>query len=71
MEGREESMQVLTAAKAALLLGKPIGWINWAGRHPGIVLLGALAMAILTLQKSPGTLEPEYESSDEEVPLFI
>ena len=63
-------MQVLTAAKAALLLGKPIGWINWAGRHPGIVLLGALAMTILTFQKSPGTMEPEHESSDEEVPLF-
>jgi len=47
------------------------GWFNWAERHPGIVLLGALAMALLALQKLPKAKGIERDPSAEEVPLFI
>jgi hypothetical protein len=47
------------------------GWFNWAGRHPGVVLLGALVMAFLALQESPCHEDIERDTSDEEVPLFI
>jgi hypothetical protein len=47
------------------------GWFNWAERHSGVLLLGALMMAILALPKSPGTADIERDPSGEEVPLFI
>ena len=46
-------------------------WFNWAGRHPGVVLLGALVMAIMALQKPPCKKDIEHDSGGEEVPLFI
>jgi hypothetical protein len=67
----DDSMTTLGTGKAVFDLCKLNGWINWVGRHPGIVLLGALVMTILTVQESPGTKDPEDDSSDEEVPLFI
>ena len=57
--------------KAAFQLEPHTGWFNWAERHPGVVLLGALVMAILALQKSPRTEDFERDTSGEEVPLFI
>jgi len=47
------------------------GWFNWAGRHPGVELLGALVVAILALQKPPRIEDIERDTSGEEVPLFI
>jgi hypothetical protein len=64
-------MHLQTAGKVAAEAGKLTGWINWVGRHPGIVLLGALVMAILSVQTSPGARDSESDSDDEEVPLFI
>ena len=64
-------MHIQTTGKAVCDLGKLAGWINWAGRHPGIVLLGVLVMAILTVQHSPKIEDTEHGSSDEQVPLFI
>ncbi|MGA3324976.1 MAG: hypothetical protein ABSF45_10930 [Terriglobia bacterium] len=44
-------------------------WFNWAGRHPGVFLLGALVMAILALRESPRAVDSD--PGDEEVPLFV
>jgi hypothetical protein len=52
-------------------LRKLSGWFDWAGRHPAVVLLGALAVAIVALQQSPGSEASELDGSGEEVPLFI
>jgi len=71
MGGIEDSMQEHALGKAALEVGKLAGWMDWAGRHPGIVLLGALAVAILAVQDMPKAEEASFDSSDEEVPLFI
>jgi hypothetical protein len=48
-----------------------IGWLDWAGRHPGLVLLGSLAVAILAYWESPPPPDTELDASGEEVPLFI
>ncbi len=64
-------MHAQTAGKAAVGVGKLSGWITWAGRHPGIVLLGALVLAILSVHESPRAGDTERDSNDEEVPLFI
>jgi hypothetical protein len=48
-----------------------MGWLDWAGRHPGLVLLGSLAVAMLASSKSPETTDTELDASGEEVPLFI
>jgi hypothetical protein len=47
------------------------GWLDWAGRHPGLVLLGTLVVAILALSESPEPEDSELDASGEEVPLFI
>jgi hypothetical protein len=64
-------MQEHAVGKAAFKIGKHTGWIGWAGRHPGIVLLGALMMAILSAQQSSKASDAERDSSGEDVPLFI
>ncbi len=52
-------------------LGTPTDWFNWAKRHSGILLLGALAMAILAFRKSRPANELPPDTTGEEVPLFI
>jgi hypothetical protein len=47
------------------------GWLDWAGRHPGLVLLGSLTIAILAYRNSPEPEDTELDASGEEVPLFI
>ena len=47
------------------------GWFNWAAGHPGIMLLGALVVAIVALQKVPEPQETDIDPGGEEVPLFI
>jgi hypothetical protein len=47
------------------------GWLDWAGRHPGLVLLGTLVVAILAFSGSPEPADSELDASGEEVPLFI
>jgi len=57
--------------KPAMQPERRAGWFHWAERHPGILLLGALVMAIIALQKSPGTEDIEHDPRGEEAPLFI
>ena len=64
-------MQTQTVGKTITELGKLSGWLDWAGRHPAIVLLGAVAVAFVALQQSPGAEAGELDGSREEVPLFI
>jgi hypothetical protein len=64
-------MREQASDKAPIESERHTGWFKWAGRHPGVVLVGALVMAILALSKSPGTDETERNTSGEEVPLFI
>jgi len=64
-------MREQASDKAPIESQRHTGWFNWAGRHPGVVLLGALVMAILALSESPGTEDIERDTSGEEVPLFI
>lgn len=47
------------------------GWLDWAGSHPGLLLLGSLAVAILACCNSPEPADTELDASGEEVPLFI
>ena len=51
--------------------GKYTDWVKWAGRHPGYFLLGALVMALVSLQQSPNAQDVEINSSADAVPLFI
>ena len=46
-------MRVQTAGNGGVGAGKLIGWVDWAGRHPGIVLLGALVTVILSSRMAP------------------
>jgi hypothetical protein len=69
--GIETSMREQASDKAPIESERHTGWFNWAGRHPGVVLLGALVMAFLALQESPSHEDVERDTSDEEVPLFI
>jgi len=46
-------------------------WIDWAVRHPGLVLLGTLVVAVLAITGSPKPAEMELDADGEEVPLFI
>ena len=64
-------MYIDKADKATGEIERLSGWVHWVGRHPGIILLGALAMAILSLQKSHKTEGADRDSSGEDVPLFI
>jgi len=57
--------------KPAMQPERRAGWFHWAERHPGILLLGALVMAMLALAKPPKTEDIEHDTSGEEVPLFI
>jgi len=43
----------------------------WAEHHPGVVLPGALLMAILALQKSRTSRNLDLDPNLEEVTLFI
>jgi hypothetical protein len=69
--GIEEPMSEQATGQATSQLGRLSGWFNWAERHPGVVLLGALVMAILALPKSPRSEDIERDTTGEEVPLFI
>jgi hypothetical protein len=69
--GGVEPMREQSNGNVTIQHEQPAGWFNWAERHPGIVLLGCLAMAILALQESPMTDDIERNTSCEEVPLFI
>jgi hypothetical protein len=64
-------MREQTDGKAAIESERHTGWFNWAERHPGVVLLGALVMGILALQKAPRSEDIERDTTGEEVPLFI
>ena len=46
-------------------------WFAWAGRHPGVILLGAVAVAVLAIPKPTRKHNVESDSAGEEVPLFI
>jgi hypothetical protein len=69
--GIKKSMHNQTDGKAAIPLEPLSGLLNWAKQHPGFVLLGALAVAILAFNESPKTHDLEPDLSDEDVPLFI
>ena len=47
------------------------GWLFWPGRHPGVVLLGTLVVAILAFRKSPPAEDVQPDSLEEDVPLFV
>ncbi len=49
----------------------PLRWLNWAGRHPGVMVFGTLLVAALLLAREPSKPLPEVDSAGEEVPLFI
>jgi hypothetical protein len=46
-------------------------WLEWAGRHPGVVLLGTLLLAALLTPTQPSRNQPEADAGSEDVPLFI
>ena len=47
------------------------GWLEWAGRHPGVILLGSLVLAALLTASQPRQARREADAGAEEVPLFI
>ena len=71
MGGIEKSMREQAWDKVTTQLDPLVGWFNWAERHPGIVLLGALAVALLALRESPKSGNTEHDTRGEDVPLFI
>jgi hypothetical protein len=46
-------------------------WLNWAGRHPGAVLLATLFVAAALLVREPTRPHPDLDHAGDEVPLFI
>lgn len=46
-------------------------WMRWAERHPGVMLMGALVVAIVALRMPSKTRDTDRDISGEEVPLFI
>jgi hypothetical protein len=51
--------------------GHRTGWLDWAGRHPGLALLGSLALAILAFRNTPEPADTQSDAGGEEVALFI
>ena len=52
--------------------GQPFtSWLDWAGQHPGFVLLGTLLVAALLTTGLPTQNQPTSDTSGEEDPLFI
>jgi hypothetical protein len=47
------------------------GWLFWPGRHPGVVLLGTLVVAILAFRGSAPAKDVQTDSTGEDVPLFV
>ncbi len=64
-------MREQTREKSALEKGTLGGWFDWATRHPGFLLLGALAVTLLAAEKPPEAEDANTDSCDEVVPLFI
>lgn len=46
-------------------------WIDWAVRHPELVLLATLVVAVLAIPDPPKPAGMELDADGEEVPLFI
>jgi hypothetical protein len=46
-------------------------WIHWAGEHPGLMLLGALMIAVLTMQPTGEPQDAAQDSPVDDVPLFV
>jgi len=46
-------------------------WFRWAERHPGVMLMGALVVALMALRMPSKTRDTDRDISGEEVPLFI
>jgi hypothetical protein len=46
-------------------------WMRWAERHPGIMLMGALVVALMALRMPSKIRDTDRDISGEEVPLFI
>jgi hypothetical protein len=46
-------------------------WFGWAGRHPGVVLLGTMLVVVLALPKPSRSRDVERDTTGEEVPLFV
>jgi hypothetical protein len=49
----------------------PPGWLDWAERHPGALLLGILFVAAAFLVPEPTCPPLEVDSAGDEIPLFI
>ena len=47
------------------------GWLFWPGRHPGVVLLGTLAVLVLAWGRSLPAKDVQTDSNGDDVPLFI
>jgi len=45
--------------------------LDWAGRHPGAVLLATLFVAAVLLVREPTRPRPDVDQAGDEVPLFI
>ncbi len=50
---------------------QPLGWLDWAERHPGALLLGILFAAAAFLVLEPTRAPLEVDSVGDEIPLFI
>ena len=65
-------MQTETArdhqVEAARLTGEGL---NWVSRHPGIVLLGVLALALIAMPARAAFDSAGVDSGADEIPLFI
>ena len=46
--------------------------IQWVGKHPGYIVLGAVMIAFLSMQpSSPKPQDQVHDSAIDDVPLFI
>lgn len=69
--GTRQPMRERAIGKVAIEIDRLGGWLGWAARHPGIVLLGALAVTLLAVEESPKAEPVVCDSCEDEVPLFI
>ena len=64
-------MREAPETQALCHLGTPCGWFIWAKRHPRVMLLGALALAILACRTARRANGVQTGTAGEDVPLFI
>jgi hypothetical protein len=72
-EGRKNTMALTKVSTMNSGSGNEdhMGLFEWVGRHPGVLLLGTLFVAVMVLTRETESSQADFFGSEEEVPLFV